>query len=104
MATDEALPIRSDSDDVFEIGERTIFRLKSQESVFDADDLGTMIVRPKACDAGEDTRAPLPPPAEALTRIEGKLDALARTLESIQRRLDAIEHQPSDAPANAPSR
>ena len=94
MGTDEPRPIQSESDDVFEIGERTIFRMKSQESPFDADELGTLIVRPhRTVERAGDIPAPVLPVADPLVRIEQKLDALARTLEAVQRRLDALDRQ-----------
>ena len=95
MATDEPLPIPSAAEDVFEIGERTIYRLQNGASPFDADDLGTMIVR--AHPATLDRPAPVvterEPERDALERIEDKIDVLARAMESLQRRLDSIDAQ-----------
>ena len=81
MSIEEPLPNpTSDEDDVFEIGERTIYRLKNQVSPFDPDDLGTMIVRPQA-----------KPPADPLERLEDKIDVLTQAVEMLQRRLDSID-------------
>jgi hypothetical protein len=95
MATDEPLPIPSAAEDVFEIGERTIYRLQSQASPFDPDELGTMIVRPHP--ATLDRPAPIAthrePQVDPLERLEDKIDVLARSMEMLQRRLDSIDAQ-----------
>ena len=93
MTTEDPLPTpRSSEDDVFEIGERTIYHLKNQVSPFDADDLGTMIVRPH-------TPPPAPAPAverervDPLERLEDKIDVLTHAIEMLQRRLDSMDAQ-----------
>jgi hypothetical protein len=93
MATDDPMPIPSAAEDVFEIGERTIFRLQNQASPFDPDDLGTMVVRPHPATLDSPSRvvAVSEIEEEPIARLEAKIDALAQTLESLQRRLDSID-------------
>ena len=58
-------------DQVFEVGERTVKRMQSQD--FLGDEFGTMATA---------TETDLPP-EDPLTRIEWKLDRLTRRLDSI---------------------
>jgi protein-tyrosine phosphatase len=72
--------MRPDDKDVFEYGDRTIFNLRAQ-SFNPEEDFGTMIlpVEPKA-----ELPPPLPLPGEDhLVRLEQKLDAMMRKIESI---------------------
>jgi hypothetical protein len=74
------MALESKDDQVFEIGEQTIFAMRSQE--FELDELGTMVARPKR---------PAPEPApdlpERFTRIERRVNEIHEFLRSLEARL-----------------
>ena len=73
MAGDETIPI-SPKVDLFEYGDRTILAIKSQE--FALDDVAV---------------ASAATAVEVTLTIEQKLDAIIRSIESLQRRLDSLD-------------
>ena len=79
-------PADPKEDEVFEIGERTVFAMRSQPFV--ADDFGTMITRPPR--AGVPVTVASEPVTEApdrLTRLERKVDEILELLKSLEARL-----------------
>ena len=78
---------RMSDDNVFPIGDATMMQLRNQ--VFALDDAGT-IVAPRAA-LGIPTAVESQPPADPLARLEQKVDAALRALDSIQRRLEAMD-------------
>ena len=79
-------PVDPKEDDVFEIGERTVFALRSQPFV--ADDLGTMISRPQRSAVPVTVASePTPEQPDRLTRLERKVDEILELLKSLEARL-----------------
>lgn len=74
-------------DNVFPIGDATMMQMRNQ--VFVLDDAGT-IVAPRAA-LGIPTAVESEPATDPMARLERKLDAALRAIESIQRRLEAMD-------------
>ena len=74
-------------DEVFEIGERTVFKMRNQPFV--SDDFGTMITRPPRAAAVPVTVAeePKSEAPDRLTRLERKVDEILELLKSLEARL-----------------
>ena len=101
MTPDEAPPPTPSepSEQPFEFGDRTLFTLRAQPFEIESE-YGTMIL-PSAPVPRETTEIPLPAiqaPAEAagesadpVQRLEQKLDAVLRLLQSLQQQLDSID-------------
>ena len=71
----------------FDIGDRTILQMRSQK--FDVEEFGTIVGPPRLGDTLV-TRA-REVSAEPLERIEQKLDAALRALETLQLRVDSLD-------------
>lgn len=79
-------PVDPKDDEVFEIGERTVYKMRNQPFV--ADDFGTMISRPpRAVVPVTVASEPTPEPPDRLTRLERKVDEILELLKSLEARL-----------------
>lgn len=80
------------SDDVFDIGDRTIFQLRSQEFTPD-EEFGTMMIR---APRGDETMivtpvSDAPRPEERVAELERKLDLAFRHISALRQRIDSMD-------------
>ena len=78
-------PVRPESP--FEIGDRTIFQMRSQR--FDVEEFATVVGAPHR--EGSLVTVATEISANPLERIEQKLDAALRALETLQVRVDSLD-------------
>lgn len=80
------------SDDVFDIGDRTIFQLRSQQFSV-GEEFGTMIVR---VPSGDETMlvtpvSDAPAPQDPVAELQRKLDVAFRQIAALQQRIDSMD-------------
>ena len=83
---DDTNPVRPDASP-FDIGDRTIFQMRNQR--FDVEEFGTVVGAPRRDDSLVTVATEIS--ANPLERIEQKLDAALRALETLQTRVDSLD-------------
>ena len=78
------------NDDLFEYGDRTMFQLRSQSFTIE-NDYGTMIIPGSSMPLPIVEIEPLAAVEDPIVRLEQKLDAALRLIESLQHKIDSID-------------
>lgn len=92
MESDETqvLPKREKTGEApFEFGDRTILQMRNQDFEI-AEEYGTVVLQPGAA-APEETPAAETLPDDPIARLEQKLDAALRMINSMQHKLESLD-------------